>query len=93
MSRPNRPATGTTAGTRWSSQPATQVPEIRPPGNSIRGPAEALHQPIHHQRDPDRVGNVKTNRTQRKRDATVDEHNPLHTLRLQVLEPNDTTSP
>jgi len=58
-SRPSRPASGTTAGMRWSSQPATQVPENRPPGNSIRGPAEAPHQPIHHQRDPDRVGNVK----------------------------------
>jgi hypothetical protein len=39
------------------------------------------------------VGNVETNRTQLNHDATVDEHNPLDTMRLRILEPNNITSP
>jgi hypothetical protein len=37
--------------------------------------------------DANRVGNVETNRTQLNHDATVDEHNPLDTMRLRVIEP------
>jgi hypothetical protein len=48
---------------------------------------------MHRQRDPHRVRNVETNRTQLNHDATVDEHNPLDTMRLRVVEPNNITSP
>jgi hypothetical protein len=63
-----------------------------PAGRSIPGAAEALYQPIHWQRDANRVGNVETNRAQLNHDATIDEHNPLDTMRLQVIEPNNITS-
>jgi hypothetical protein len=39
------------------------------------------------------IGNVETNRTQLNHNATVDEHNPLDTMRLRVVEPNNITSP
>jgi hypothetical protein len=35
----------------------------------------------------------QTNRTQLNHAATVDEHNPLDTMRLRVVEPNNITSP
>ena len=79
------------AGTRWSSQPATQVPEIHPPGNSIRGPAEALHQPIHHQRDPDRVGNVKP--TGRSASATRPSTSTTLSTRCACRSSSRTTPP
>jgi hypothetical protein len=40
-----------------------------------------------------RVGNVETNRTWLNNDKPVDEHNPLDTMRLRVVEPNNITSP
>ena len=62
------------------------------PRRSISGPTESRYQPIHRQRDPNCVGNVETNRTQLNHDATIDEHNPLDTMRLQVIKPNNITS-
>jgi hypothetical protein len=55
--------------------------------------AETNHQPIHRQRDPNRVGNVETHRPQLDHDATVDKHGSLHTMRLRVVKPNNITSP
>jgi hypothetical protein len=37
--------------------------------------------------------NVETNRTQLNHNATVDDDNPLDTMRLRVVEPNNTPSP
>jgi hypothetical protein len=59
----------------------------------IRGRAEATYQPVPRQRDPNRVGDVETNRAQLNDDATVDERNPLDAMRLRVVEPNNITSP
>jgi hypothetical protein len=76
-----------------SSPPTTQVREIRSPGGSVCGRAEAIYAPIHRQRDANRVGNIETNRPQLNHDATLDEHNPLDAMRLRVVEPNNITSP
>jgi hypothetical protein len=62
------------------------------PRGSLPCPAEALYQPIYRQPDANCVGNVETNRTPLNQDATVDEHNPLDTMRLRVIEPNNITS-
>ena len=60
---------------------------------SLRGRAEASYEPVLGQRDPNRVGDVETNRAQLNDDATVDERNPLDAMRLRVVEPNNITSP
>jgi hypothetical protein len=65
----------------------------RRPSRTTRGRAKAPYQPIQPQRDANRVGNVETNRTQLNHDQPVDEHNPLDTMRLWVVEPNNITSP
>ena len=62
------------------------------PRSSIHGPAESLDQPIHRQRNANCVGNIETNRTQLHHDATVAEYNPLDTMRLRIVEPNNITS-
>jgi hypothetical protein len=80
------------AGARWLSPPGRPNTSESSPRSSIPGPAEWLYQPIHRQRDANCVGNVETNRTQLNHDATVDEHNPLDTMRLRVVEPNNITS-
>ena len=61
-------------------------------GGLIAGPAEALYQPIRRQRDANRVGNVETHRTQLHHHATIDEHNPVDTMRVRVIEPHNITS-
>jgi hypothetical protein len=60
---------------------------------SVCGRAEATYEPVLGQRDPNRVGDVETNRPQLNDDATVDERNPLDAMRLRVVEPNSITSP
>jgi hypothetical protein len=75
------------------SPPGRPTTSDASPSGSIPGRAKALYQPIHGQRDANRVGNVETNRTQLNHDTTVDEHNPLDTMRLRILEPNNITSP
>jgi hypothetical protein len=68
-----------------------------PAANSATGSlcdrAETNQQPIHRQRDANRVGNVETHRAQLDHDATVGKHGPLHTMRLRVVKPNNITSP
>lgn len=63
------------------------------PIGSLRGRAEALYQPIPRQRNANSVANVETNRTQLNHNATVDDDNPLDTMRLRVVEPNNIPSP
>jgi hypothetical protein len=75
-----------------SSRPATYLRFVRQAA-SIHGRAKALNQPIHRQRDANRVGNVETNRTQLNHNQPVGELNPLDTMRLRVVEPNNITSP
>ena len=60
---------------------------------SVRCRAEATYEPVLRQRDPNRVGDVETNRAQLNDDATVDERNPLDAMRLRAVEPNNITSP
>ena len=68
-----------------------QAPDTSP--GSLCGRAEATYEPVPGQRDPNRVGDVETNRPQLNDDATVDERNPLDAMRLRVVEPNNITSP
>jgi hypothetical protein len=75
-----------------SSQPVTYLRFVRQAA-LIHGRAQALNQPIHWQRDANRVGNVETNRTQLNHNKPGGELNPLDTMRLRVVEPNDITSP
>jgi hypothetical protein len=60
---------------------------------SIRGRTEATYEPVPRQRDPNRVGDVETNRAQLNDDATLDERNPLDAMRLRVVDPNNITRP
>jgi hypothetical protein len=54
--------------------------------SSICGRAEATYQPVPRQRDPNRVGDVETNRAQLNDDATVDEQHSLGPRELSVAE-------
>jgi hypothetical protein len=72
---------------------AVQPVSLRYLRSSIGGCAKAGYEPVLRQRNPRGVGDREPNWPQFGHDARVDVLDPLNTMRLRVVQPNDVPSP